>query len=100
MEYYNWAAFAFWFIYLCSLVVLFSLLKKSILTYFKVLESLKESLKEKRYDTTLPLSGFWIKCRDHGSLPLTEIEYLRQCRIDQYRCPICKVIPRKIWKKK
>lgn len=96
MEYYNWAALIFWFSYLCLLICLFSLIKKSILKYFKDFKDLKD--KDKKYNTNLPLSGFWIKCRDHGNLPLTEIEYLRQCKVDQFRCPMCKSIPRKIWK--
>jgi uncharacterized membrane protein len=46
-----------------------------------------------------PQSGFWIQCASHANLPLTQAEYEKQSAKEQYRCPFCGQIPRKIWRK-
>ncbi len=46
-----------------------------------------------------PQSGFWIRCRSHGNLPLTKSTYDAQCLAEKYVCPICSQIPQKIWRK-
>lgn len=45
-----------------------------------------------------PQSGFWITCQYHGNLPLTQEEYDRQNRAEKYGCPICKQMPKRIWR--
>jgi hypothetical protein len=57
------------------------------------LKSLAKSLEE------LPQSNFWINCRRHGDIPLTQAEYDKQTKQERYYCPGCGEIPRKIWKK-
>jgi hypothetical protein len=44
-------------------------------------------------------SGMWIKCPIHGDLPLTKVEYDKQTMSGTYGCPLCKQIPRRIWKR-
>ena len=46
-----------------------------------------------------PQSGFWVKCRTHGDVPLTKAEHERQDKISKCCCPICGAIPQKIWKR-
>lgn len=58
----------------------------------KALE-LKKQMHEK------PQSGMWVRCAAHGDLPLTQEEYNKQTFVCKYHCPICKVIPLRIWRK-
>ncbi len=59
--------------------------------------ALKIIVQEEKPDN-LPKSGFWITCRNHGSMSINLNEYNRQCEKFQLRCPRCESIPTAIWK--